>query len=154
MAFHPKNHDSFSPPNVVMKDKSQRLRGELAHMKRGSEEQRNMRSQTPVCPKGAIAEGNPMKVKIHYLGLVKTYTNKTQDDLTLPEDTPLSGLFEKLAVSLGKPFNPEVYEPAKKEIKQTFMVLLNGIVIDPQEGLNAKLKDGDVVVIMPLVTGG
>ena len=96
----------------------------------------------------------PMKVKIHYLGLVKTYTNKTQDDLTLKDDATLCEMLEKLAADLGKPFNPEVYEPTKQEIKPTFMVLLNGIVVDPQEGLSTKLKDGDAVVIMPLVTGG
>jgi len=95
-----------------------------------------------------------MKVKVHYLGLVKTYTNKTQDDITLKTDASLAELFEKLATDLGKPFNPEVYEPAKTEVKPTFMVLLNGIVIGQLNGLNTKLKDGDVMVIMPLVTGG
>lgn len=95
-----------------------------------------------------------MKVKVHYLGLVKTYTNKTQDDITLKDSALLSELFDKLATDLGKPFSPEVYEPAKKEVKPTFMVLLNGIVIGQLDGLNTKLKDGDVMVIMPLVTGG
>jgi molybdopterin converting factor small subunit len=114
-----------------------------------------MRSQPPYIPKSDNSQRETrMRVKVHYLGLVKTYTNKTQDDLTLPEETPLMELFEKLAATLGEPFNPEVFEPSKKEVKPTFMVLLNGVVIDPQEGLNAKLKDSDVVVIMPLVTGG
>ncbi len=95
-----------------------------------------------------------MKVKVHYLGLVKTYANKTQDDITLKDSALLSELFDKLAADLGKPFNPEVYEPAKKEVKPTFMVLLNGIVIGQLNGLDTKLKDGDAMVIMPLVTGG
>jgi len=99
-------------------------------------------------------KGSTLKVKVHYLGLVKTYTNKTQDELTLKDNTVLSELFDKLATDLGKPFNPEVYEPAKKEVKPTFMVLLNGIVIGQLDGLDTKLKNGDVMAIMPLVTGG
>jgi sulfur-carrier protein len=95
-----------------------------------------------------------VKVKVHYLGLVKTYTNKAQDDITLKDDATLTELFEQLAADLGKPFSPEVYEPAQKEVKPTFMVLLNGIVIGQLDGLDTKLKNGDVMVIMPLVTGG
>jgi molybdopterin synthase sulfur carrier subunit len=95
-----------------------------------------------------------MRVKIQYLGLVKTYTNRMQDELALEEGTQLSSLLDKLAATFGKPFNPEVYDPAKKEVKPTFMVLINGIVIGQLDGVNTRLKDGDTVVLMPLVTGG
>jgi molybdopterin synthase sulfur carrier subunit len=95
-----------------------------------------------------------MRVKIQYLGLVKIYTNRIQDELVLEEGTLLSNLLDKLAATFGKPFNPEVYDPAKKEVKPTFMVLLNGIVIGQLDGVNTRLKDGDNVVLMPLVTGG
>ncbi len=95
-----------------------------------------------------------MKVKVHYLGLVRTYASKSQDDIMVKEDAKLSELFDHVANRLGKPFNPEVYDPAKTEVKPTFMVLLNGVVIGQLDGLDTKLKDGDVVVIMPLVTGG
>ncbi len=95
-----------------------------------------------------------MKVNVHYLGLVKTYTNKSQDDINLKEAAALSDLLEKLAVTFGKPFNPEVYEPAKKEVKPTFMVMVNGVLIDQLNGLGTKLKDGDTIIVMPLMTGG
>ncbi len=95
-----------------------------------------------------------MKVKIQYLGLVKTYTNRQQDELHLPESIKLYELLDRLAAELGKPFNPEVYDPTKKEVKPTFMVLINGIVIGQLDGVNTRLKDSDTVVLMPLVTGG
>jgi len=95
-----------------------------------------------------------MRVKIQYLGLVKTYTNRIQDELVLEEDTGLSAMLDRLAADFGRPFDPEVYDPAKKEVKPTFMVLINGIVIGQLDGVNTRLKDGDIVVLMPLVTGG
>lgn len=95
-----------------------------------------------------------MNIKVHYLGLVKTYTNKIQEDITMEEGAPLSLLLEKLAVAFGKPFNSEVYDPAQKEVKPMFMVLVNSIVVGQLNGVDTKLKDGDTVMIMPLMTGG
>jgi MoaD family protein len=95
-----------------------------------------------------------MRVKIHYLGLVKTYTNKTEEDVNLNDGAPLSSVLEQLATEFGKPFNLEVYDPAKKEVKPMFMVLVNGIVIGQLAGTDTKLKDGDMIMLMPLMTGG
>jgi len=56
-----------------------------------------------------------VKVKINYLGLVKTYTNRIQDEKELPDGTSLSELLDKLSSGFGKPFNPEIYDPKKKK---------------------------------------
>ncbi len=95
-----------------------------------------------------------MRVKVHNLGLVKTYTHRSQDDLQLEENAPLSQLLDKLAATFGKPFNPEVYEPAKKEVKPTFVVMVNGVLIAQLNGVETKLKNGDEIILMPLMTGG
>jgi len=95
-----------------------------------------------------------MRVKVHYLGLVKSYTRRSQDELDLEDDASLSELLDKLAADFGKPLNPEVYEPAKKEVKPTFTVMVNGIIIGQLNGVNTKLKNGDDIILMPLMTGG
>jgi molybdopterin synthase sulfur carrier subunit len=95
-----------------------------------------------------------MKVKVHYLGLVKSFTSKSQDELELEEGAPLSELLDKLAADFGKPFNSEVYESAKKEVKAMFMVVVNGVLIGQLNGVDTKLKDGDNIIVMPLMTGG
>jgi molybdopterin synthase sulfur carrier subunit len=95
-----------------------------------------------------------MKVKVHYLGLVKSYTKRSQDELELEEGAPLSELLDKLAGNFGKPFNSEVYEPAKKEVKAMFMVVVNGVLMGQLSGADTKLKDGDNIIVMPLMTGG
>jgi MoaD family protein len=94
-----------------------------------------------------------MKVKVNYLGLVKTYTNRIQDEKELPEGTSLAVLLDKLSSEFGKPFNPEIYDPNKKEVKPMFVVMVNGVLMD-QPGIENKLKNGDNIVIMPLMTGG
>jgi sulfur-carrier protein len=95
-----------------------------------------------------------LKIKIQYLGLVKTYTNKSQEEFTLQEGTLLSELLNKIAASFGKQFIKEIFEPGQKDIKPMFTLMINGIVIGQLKGIETPLKDGDNVVLMPLMTGG
>ena len=95
-----------------------------------------------------------MQIKVHYIGLVKSYTNKSQDAINLPDGTLLAELLSKIAETYGKEFQAEVYDPAKKEMKPTFVVMVNGILMDQLRGVNTPLKDGDNVILMALMTGG
>jgi molybdopterin converting factor small subunit len=95
-----------------------------------------------------------MLVKVHYISLVKSYTNKMQEEFSLSGDTSLLGLLDKIAGAYGKPFSAEVYDPDKKEMKSTFVAMVNGVLMDQLAGLNTPLKDGDNVILMSLVTGG
>jgi len=95
-----------------------------------------------------------MQVKIHYLGLVKTYTNISQDEIELKEGAPLSELLDKLAAEFGKQFTQDIYEAGAKDVKAMFTVMINGIVIGQLNGVDTKLKNGDNVILMPLMTGG
>ncbi len=95
-----------------------------------------------------------MQVKVHYISLVKSYTNKSIDEFTLPNDSILSDLLDKIAESYSKQFIQEVYDPAKKEMKATFVAMVNGVLMDQLKGVNTQLKEGDSVILMSLMTGG
>jgi len=95
-----------------------------------------------------------MQVNIHYISLVKSYTNTSQDEFTLPDKTVLSELLDKIAKDYGKPFTQEVYDPIKKEMKASFVAMVNGVLMGQLQGLNTPLKDRDSVILMSLMTGG
>jgi len=95
-----------------------------------------------------------MKVKVHYLSLVKSYTKTSQDEFDLEDPSSLSELLCDVAERYGKPFTQEVYDPAQKEMKPTFVTMVNGVLMDQLQGINTPLKNGDNVIIMALVTGG
>jgi molybdopterin converting factor small subunit len=98
---------------------------------------------------------NPdMQVKVHYISLVKSYTNTSQDEFTLPNGTVLAELLDKIAQDYGKPFTQEVYDPIKKEMKTSFVAMVNGTHMDQLQGINTPLKDRDSVILMSLMTGG
>ncbi len=95
-----------------------------------------------------------MLVKVHYISLVKSYTNKSLDEFSFPNNIELSDLLDKIAHSYGKQFTAEVYDPAKKEMKPTFVAMVNGVLMDQLKGVDTPLKDGDNVILMSLMTGG
>jgi MoaD family protein len=95
-----------------------------------------------------------MQVKVHYISLVKSFTNKSQDEFTFPNNSIISELLDKIAESYGKQFSQEVYDPNKKEMKATFVAMVNGVLIDQLKGVNTPLKDGDSIILMSLMTGG
>ncbi|MGE5533681.1 MAG: MoaD/ThiS family protein [Bacillota bacterium] len=99
-------------------------------------------------------EVKDMQVKVHYIGLIKSFTNTSQDEFELANGSLLSELLDKIAQDFGKQFIQEVYDPIKKEMKASFIVMVNGVLMDQLEGINTPLKDRDNIILMSLVTGG
>lgn len=95
-----------------------------------------------------------MQVKIHYISLVKTYTNKSQEEIILNNDATLGQLLDQIAQTYDKQFSQEVYDPNNKEIKPTFVAMINGVHMDQLKGINTPLKNGDSIILMSLMTGG
>ncbi len=80
--------------------------------------------------------------------------NKREEHFELDEDTSLSDLLNKLAEVHGVAFRKEVYEPGLKDVKMGFSVTVNGVLIGQLGGLDAKLSDGDNIILMSLMSGG
>ena len=95
-----------------------------------------------------------VKIKVHYISLVKSFTKTSQEEFDLNEDTSLADLLDKIASKYGKPLTLEVYDPPMKEMKSNFVAMVNGILMDQLKGVNTQLKDDDSVILMSLMTGG
>jgi MoaD family protein len=95
-----------------------------------------------------------MQVSVQYISLVKSYTNKSQDEITLPDTANLGRLLDQVAQTYDAKFTTEVYDPNKREMKQNFVAMVNGVLMDQLKGLDTPLKNGDKILLMALVTGG
>jgi MoaD family protein len=94
-----------------------------------------------------------MKIKVQYISLVKSFTNKSQDEIEVSDDAVLSQVLDKVAANYGKPFQ-EVYDANQKEMKTTFVAMVNGVLMDQLKGMNTQLRNGDSIILMSLMTGG
>lgn len=91
---------------------------------------------------------------MHYVGLVRTFTGRGEDEFELNEGSSLSDLLNKMAGAYGKPFEKEIFESGLKDLKANFVMTVNGALMDQVGGVNACLKNSDNVVLMSLMTGG
>ncbi|MCW4006125.1 MAG: MoaD/ThiS family protein [Candidatus Bathyarchaeota archaeon] len=95
-----------------------------------------------------------MKVKVQYVSLVKTFTKESQDEFEVEEGTLLGSVLDRVADKYGKPFTQEVYEQGQKEMKSTFVAMVNGLLMNQLNGVDTQLKNGDTITLMSLMTGG
>lgn len=95
-----------------------------------------------------------VKVKVEYLGFIENMLNKRVEELELSEGSTLQKLLGKLSDSHGVPFRKEVFEPGLKDVKTGFVVTVNGVLMGQLEGVETRLKNGDHVILMSLMSGG
>jgi MoaD family protein len=96
-----------------------------------------------------------LKVTVDYLGSIKqTLDLKHTEKVELKEDALVRDLLRILAERHGDSFRKAVYEPKDIDLKSYHILTVNGLLLNQLEGVETKLKDGDHVVLMPVVTGG
>jgi molybdopterin converting factor small subunit len=95
-----------------------------------------------------------MRVKVEYLGFIKNMLNKRVEELELSESITLQELLGKLSDQYGVPFKKEVFERGLTDVKTGFVVTVNGVLIGQLEGMETRLRNGDHVILMSLMSGG
>lgn len=95
-----------------------------------------------------------MRVQIKYFGFLKMDFHKKSENVQLPEKTKLFDLLLLLAERYGKKFKEYVFDPSGSAIKEWVVVLVNGKPSRQLQGLVTELNSGDLVAVMPIVSGG
>ena len=96
-----------------------------------------------------------MKVTIDYLGSIKqTLSLKQAENVELKKDASVLDLLHLLAEKHGGPFKKSVYEPNDPDLKPYHILSINGLLTNQLNDMETKLKDGDHLVFMPVVSGG
>ena len=96
-----------------------------------------------------------LKVTIDYLGSIKRALGlKQAEQVELKEDAKVCDLLSLLAEKNGDTFKKSIYEPKDLDLKPHYVLSVNGLLLNQLNGLETKLKDGDRLIFMPVVTGG
>jgi molybdopterin synthase sulfur carrier subunit len=96
-----------------------------------------------------------LKVTVEYLGHIKRIIDAEQaEQVELKDDALVADLLFLLAEKHGKSFRKAIYEPKGLDLKSNFILTVNGLLLNQLNGIETKLKDGDHVVLMPIVSGG
>ncbi len=96
-----------------------------------------------------------MNVTVEYLGYIKQTLNAEHAELiNLQEKATVRDLLVLLAEKHGEPFKKAVYDPKDADMKPHHILAVNGLILNQLDNLKTKLKDGDRIAVMPVVTGG
>jgi MoaD family protein len=96
-----------------------------------------------------------MKVTVDYLGSIRqTLALKQAEHVELKHGASVRDLLSALAEKHGEPFKKAVYEPNDTDLKPYYILSINGLLTNQLNDMETKLKDGDRLILMPVVTGG
>jgi len=92
-----------------------------------------------------------MIVTVQFLGRVEMLTKMKQEGVQLKEGSTLLDLFAVLAEEHGARFKGEIFDPAMGLLRSEFVAMVNRKILEDPA---TPLKEGDIVVLMPVMSGG
>ena len=96
-----------------------------------------------------------MKVKVDFLGHVKNVIGSDrEEEVEINEGASIADLLMMLSEKYGEPFKKAVYEKSGADVKSNYIITVNGYLLNQLNGVETKLKHGDHVILLPIVSGG
>jgi len=94
-----------------------------------------------------------MKVEVKFFTTLREITGKNIETIQLQNSITIDELINLLAEKYGKKFREYIYNKEGK-VQDFLSFLVNGKNINVLQGFDTKLKQGDIVAILPPVGGG
>jgi molybdopterin synthase sulfur carrier subunit len=97
-----------------------------------------------------------LKFSVRFFTSLREIVKKKEETIEFSdgEDVTVDKVLETLSQSHGKTFVDYVYDVKTHEVRGFLQFLINGKNTSSLNGLQTKLKDGDVLAILPPVGGG
>jgi len=97
--------------------------------------------------------GCEMKVKVKLFGVLKRAFGSDNLLLELSEFSKLKDLIDKI-VEESPSLRNVLLDPELMDPRPHMIILVNGVEISALNGLETSLKDGDEIVLIPVIHGG
>ncbi len=94
-----------------------------------------------------------MNVKVKVFAALRELLGTREVDVNVLEGATLSDVLEKLVEKYGSPLKNYLFSD-DGELKPHFTIYVNSVGINELSGLKTPLKEGDVIAILPPVSGG
>jgi len=94
-----------------------------------------------------------MKVTVKFFTNLREIIGKPQEQIELSEAVTVNELLQQLGEKYGEKFTRYVFDE-KGAVRGHLHFLINGKSITNRQGLKTKLKENDIIAILPPVGGG
>jgi len=95
-----------------------------------------------------------MKITLCTILGLKQVIGQKQVEIELPPGSKLEELIEYMKGKWGDKLTPHLLDPASGAVLPHMRVMVNGQTIHFLQGMQTPLKEGDEVLILPMVSGG
>ena len=97
-----------------------------------------------------------MKVSVRFFTSLREIVKKKEEILEFPDDEKVTvdTVLKTLSQRHGKGFAEYVYDIKTHEVRAFLQFLINGKNASSLNGLQTKIKDGDVLALLPPIGGG
>lgn len=93
-----------------------------------------------------------MKVEVKFLATIRVITSESSIVLLCTHHDTAGTVMQMLIKKYKQKFKQVIMD--KTNLKSSIKMIINGRDIEYLNGLDTKLKDGDVIVIIPPIAGG
>jgi molybdopterin synthase sulfur carrier subunit len=95
-----------------------------------------------------------MRVKVQYLGVIRSKLGKIEEEVDIKEGASISDLLSRLTKTYGENLKSLFDEDEKNVLDPSYIVTINGFLIGRLRGMKTRLKEGDRIALMTLISGG
>ena len=95
-------------------------------------------------------------MSVRFFTSLREVVGKKEETLRFPagEKVTVNTVLDRLCKEYGRSFKEYVYERETGEVKGFLQFLVNGRSVSSSGGLASELSDGDLLAILPPVSGG
>ncbi|MGQ9469042.1 MAG: MoaD/ThiS family protein [Nitrososphaerales archaeon] len=94
-----------------------------------------------------------ISITLKYFAMIRDITGKKEESLSLKKGYSVMDVLIKLSEIYGEKISQFIFDE-KREPRENLTFLINGQAIKIEDLSERKLKDGDVLVILPPISGG
>jgi molybdopterin converting factor small subunit len=95
-----------------------------------------------------------MKITLHTILELKQVIGQKQIEIELPDGLIMESFLAYMKHRWGEQIAPHLIDPASGGFHSHLRVMVNGQTIQFLQGMKTVLKEGDEVLILPLISGG
>ncbi|MEM2897168.1 MAG: MoaD/ThiS family protein [Candidatus Bathyarchaeia archaeon] len=96
-----------------------------------------------------------MKIRVKFLATMAELTGTSTEDIELPTNASVKSALLFLAKRYGKNFYERMFEDSDpNKINRYIKLMINGRDVEFLDGLATRLKENDVLYIVPPIMGG
>lgn len=95
-----------------------------------------------------------IRIKIHTILTLKKVLGQRETEIEIEDGSSVKDVISWMIKRWGEALSPHLFSPGTDQLLPHIRLLVNGQDVHFLNGTDTKLRDGDELTILPMLTGG